>query len=42
MNQYGYIFDILHDFTCEYDSVGKSRIGCNSDPSNKTTITMVN
>ena len=34
--QYGYIFNILHDFTCGYDSVGKNRIGCNSDPSNKT------
>jgi len=36
INQYGYIFNILHDFTCGYDSVGKNRIGCNSDPSNKT------
>ena len=36
MNQYGYIFNILHDYTCGFDSVGKNRIGCNADPSNKT------
>ena len=39
INQYGYIFNILHDFTCGYDAVGKNRIGCNSDPSNKTIYT---
>lgn len=37
INQYWFIYNILHDFTCAYDSVGKNRIGCNSDPSNKTT-----
>ena len=36
INQYGYIFNILHDYTCGYDAVGKNRIGCNADPSNKT------
>ena len=36
INQYGYIFNILHDYTCGFDSVGKNRIGCNADPSNKT------
>ena len=37
INQYGYLYNILHDFTSGCDSVGKNRIGCNSDPSNKTT-----
>jgi hypothetical protein len=36
INQYGYIYNILHDFTCGTDAVGKNRIGCNSDPSNKS------
>ena len=36
INQYGYLYNIFHDYTCGYDSVGKNRIGCNSDPSNKT------
>ena len=37
INQYGYLFNILYDYTCGYDAVGKNRIGCNADPSNKTT-----
>ena len=36
INQYGYIFNMLHDYTCGFDTVGKNRIGCNADPSNKT------
>ena len=36
INQYGYLYNILHDYTCGTDSVGKNRIGCNSDPSNKS------
>ena len=35
INQYGYIYNILHDFTCGHDAVAKNRIGCNSDPSLK-------
>jgi len=35
INQYGYIYNILHDFTCGHDSVAKNRVGCNSDPSLK-------
>jgi hypothetical protein len=34
-NQYGYIYNILHDFTCGHDAVAKNRIGCNADPSLK-------
>jgi len=37
INQYGYLYNIFHDYTCGFDSVGKNRIGCNADPSNKTT-----
>ena len=37
INQYGYIYNILHDFTCGHDAVAKNRIGCNSDPSLKST-----
>ena len=36
INQYGYLYNIFHDYTCGHDSVAKNRIGCNSDPSNKT------
>jgi hypothetical protein len=36
INQYGYIYNILHDFTCGTDSVSKNRIGCNADPSLKS------
>ncbi len=36
INQYDYIFNILHDYTCGFDTVGKNRKGCNADPSNKT------
>ena len=36
INQYGYIFNVLLDYTCGFDSVGKNRIGCNSDPSCKS------
>ena len=35
INQYGYIYNILHDFTCGHDAVAKNKIGCNSDPSLK-------
>ena len=37
INQYGYIYNILHDFTCGHDSVAKNKIGCNSDPSLKSS-----
>jgi len=37
INQYGYIYNILNDFTCGYDTTAKNRIGQNADPSNKTT-----
>ena len=33
INQYGYIYNILHDFTCGHDAVAKNKIGCNADPS---------
>ena len=36
INQYNYIYNILHDFTCGHDAVSKNKIGCNADPSNKT------
>ncbi len=36
INQYGYIYNIYHDFTCGHDAVAKNRIGCNSDPSLKS------
>ena len=36
INQYGYLYNIFHDYTCGYDSVSKNRIGCNADPSNKS------
>ena len=32
INQYGYIYNILHDFTCGHDAVAKNKIGCNADP----------
>ena len=35
INQYGYIYNILHDFTCGHDAVAKNKIGCNADPSLK-------
>ena len=35
INQYGYIYNILHDFTCGHDAVAKNKIGCNADPSSK-------
>ena len=35
INQYGYICNILHDFTCGHDAVAKNKIGCNADPSSK-------
>ena len=37
INQYGYIYNILHDFTCGHDAVAKNRVGCNSDPSLKSS-----
>ncbi len=27
IHQYGYIYNILHDFTCGYDAVAKNKIG---------------
>jgi hypothetical protein len=36
INQYGYIYNILHDFTCGHDAVAKNKIGCNADPSLKS------
>jgi hypothetical protein len=36
INQYGYIYNILHDFTCGFDAVGKNKVGCNADPSLKS------
>jgi len=36
INQYGYIYNILHDFTCGHDAIAKNKVGCNSDPSLKT------
>ena len=36
INQYGYLFNILNDYTCGLDSAAKNRIGMNTDPSNKT------
>ena len=30
------MYNILHDYTCCFVTVGKNRIGCNADPSNKT------
>jgi len=38
INQYGYIYNILNDYLCGYDTTAKNRIGCNADPSNKTTF----
>jgi hypothetical protein len=37
INQYGYIYNILNDYNCGYDATGKNRLGCNADPSCKTT-----
>ena len=37
INQYGYIYNILHDFTCGHDAVAKNKIGCNADPSLKSS-----
>ncbi len=30
INQYGYIYNILHDFSCGHDAVAKNKVGCNS------------
>jgi hypothetical protein len=35
INQYGYLYNILYDYTCGDDANRKNRIGCNADPSNK-------
>jgi len=32
ITQYGYLYNILHDYTCGFDAVEKNRIGQNSDP----------
>jgi hypothetical protein len=37
INQNGYIYSILHDFTCGHDAVAKNKIGYNSDPSLKSS-----
>ena len=37
INQYGYIYNILNDYSCGCDATAKNRCGQNSDPSNKTT-----
>ena len=37
INQYGYIYNILNDYSCGCDATSKNRIGCNADPSCKTT-----
>ena len=38
INQYGYLYNILNDFSCGVDSTSKNRIGMNADPSNKNII----
>jgi hypothetical protein len=38
INEYGYLFNILYDYTCGDDANRKNRIGCNADPSNKSVI----
>ena len=38
INQYGYIYNILNDYTCGYDATAKNKIGQNADPSLKTTF----
>ena len=38
INQYGYIYNILNDYMCGYDTTAKNRIGSNADPSNKSTF----
>ncbi len=38
INQYGYLYNILYDYTCGDDANRKNRIGCNADPSNKAFI----
>jgi hypothetical protein len=37
LNQYGYLFNILNDFSCGCDATGKNKVGQNADPSCKTT-----
>jgi hypothetical protein len=37
INQYGYIYNILNDYSCGCDATAKNRIGQNADPSCKTT-----
>jgi hypothetical protein len=37
INQYGYIYNILNDYTCGCDATAKNKVGQNADPSNKTT-----
>jgi len=36
IDQYGYIYNIFHDFNCGDDSLRKNKIGQNADPSSKT------
>jgi hypothetical protein len=36
IDQFNYIYNILHDFNCGDDSIRKNKIGQNADPSSKT------
>jgi hypothetical protein len=38
INNYGYLFNILYDYTCGDDANRKNRINCNADPSNKAIL----
>ena len=35
IDQYGYIYNIFHDFNCGDDSIRKNKLGQNADPSSK-------
>lgn len=37
INQFGYIYNLLHDFTGGHEASGKNKIGSNADPSLKST-----
>ena len=37
INQYGYIYNILNDYTSGCDATAKNKVGQNADPSNKST-----
>jgi len=40
INQYGYIYNILNDYTCGCDATAKNKVGQNADPSNKSTYNL--